>query len=290
MCNTYHLICREGNEWTAFNTTTEQYKYLIMPVELFNAPAILQTQMNYVLCDIFNWHVSIYLDDILIFSHYREQHIHHAWSVFQHLLMNSLYIKAEKCGWGLSDPCAFFSCCLFTAERISDIAKRELFTVKMALEWHHWLEVTNKAFCVDWSQERAQTMVSSLPSEFSSLLGASVCSSSGFNLWTMDRLSVWIKKWWHACSALPLRTPLHSPQLLFIEYAHNSIFPATSLSSFHCAYDCRPLLLPAQEKSFSCPGRHPLLLQDMAPCSTLKRSTPCRSVGCHAVTITTAHQ
>lgn len=81
----YHLICR-----TAFSTPTEQYKYLIMPFGLLNAPAILQTQMNNVLCLICNWHVFIYLDDILIFSHHREQHIHHAWSLFQHLLKNSL--------------------------------------------------------------------------------------------------------------------------------------------------------------------------------------------------------
>lgn len=129
MCNTYYLICGEGNEWTAFNPSTEEYKYLIMPFGLFNVPVILQTQMNDVLCDIFNWHVFIYLDDILIFSRYREQHIHQAWSVFQHLLKNSLYIKAEQWGWGLSDPCAFFSCCLSTAERNSDIGKRELFTI-----------------------------------------------------------------------------------------------------------------------------------------------------------------
>lgn len=116
--------------------------------------------MNDVLCDIFNWHVFIYLDDILIFSRYREQHIHHAWSVFQHLLKNSLSIKAEQCGWGLSDPCAFFSCCLSTAERNSDIGKRELFTVsysgtigwRLPIRLFVWTDHKNKIYLLrPWS-------------------------------------------------------------------------------------------------------------------------------------------
>lgn len=96
---------------------------------ILQCPCHLTDPNEWCVCDIFNRHAFIYLDDILIFSRYGEQHIHQAWLVFQHLLKNSLYIKAEQCGWGLSHPCPFFSCCLSTAERNSDIGKRELFTV-----------------------------------------------------------------------------------------------------------------------------------------------------------------
>lgn len=44
-----------------------------------------------------NRFVFVYLDDILIFSQSREEHIHHVQAVLQHLLENSLFVKVEKC-------------------------------------------------------------------------------------------------------------------------------------------------------------------------------------------------
>ncbi|KAF7640827.1 hypothetical protein LDENG_00011580, partial [Lucifuga dentata] len=46
--------------------------------------------------------VFIYLDDILIFSRSRDEHVHHVQSVLQHLLENSLFCKAEKCEFHVS--------------------------------------------------------------------------------------------------------------------------------------------------------------------------------------------
>ncbi|CAJ1048226.1 uncharacterized protein lrfn4b [Xyrichtys novacula] len=97
--NAYHLVrIREGDEWkTAFNTPTGHYEYLVMPFGLTNAPAVFQALINDVLRDMINQYVFVYLDDILIFSRSKEQHIHHVQSVLQCLLENSLYVKAEKC-------------------------------------------------------------------------------------------------------------------------------------------------------------------------------------------------
>ena len=97
--NAYHLVrIREGDEWkTAFNTPTGHYEYLVMPFGLTNAPAVFQALVNDVLRDMLNRFVFVYLDDILIFSQSREEHIHHVQAVLQRLLENSLFVKAEKC-------------------------------------------------------------------------------------------------------------------------------------------------------------------------------------------------
>ncbi|KAK9513191.1 hypothetical protein VZT92_026747 [Zoarces viviparus] len=97
--NAYHLVrIREGDEWkTAFNTPKGHYEYLVMPFGLTNAPAIFQALVNDVLRDMLDRHVFVYLDDILIFSKNREEHVHHVQSVLQRLLENSLFVKAEKC-------------------------------------------------------------------------------------------------------------------------------------------------------------------------------------------------
>ncbi len=97
--NTYHLVrIREGDEWkTVFNTPMGHYEYLVMPFGLTNAPVVFQALVNDLLRDMLNKHVFVYLDDILIFSRTKEDHIHHVQAVLQRLLENSLFVKAEKC-------------------------------------------------------------------------------------------------------------------------------------------------------------------------------------------------
>lgn len=86
----------------AFNANpTGHYEYLVMPLGLTNAPAIFQALINDVLRDMLNY-VFVYVDDILIFSQSKEQHIHHIQSVLQCLLKNSLYVKAQKCEFHVS--------------------------------------------------------------------------------------------------------------------------------------------------------------------------------------------
>ena len=94
--NAYHFVrIREGDEWkTAFNTPTGHYEYLVVLFGLTNAPAVFQTLVNDVLQDIF---VFVYLDDILIFSHFLDYYRLHVRQVIQRLLKNKLFVKAEKC-------------------------------------------------------------------------------------------------------------------------------------------------------------------------------------------------
>uniref|UniRef100_A0A1A8FIG4 Gypsy retrotransposon integrase-like protein 1 n=1 Tax=Nothobranchius korthausae TaxID=1143690 RepID=A0A1A8FIG4_9TELE len=97
--NAYHLVrIKEGDEWkTAFKTPLGHYEYLVMPFGLTNAPAVFQALINSVLGDYINRFVSVYLDDILIFSKNIAEHKEHVRAVLQRLLQNRLFVKAEKC-------------------------------------------------------------------------------------------------------------------------------------------------------------------------------------------------
>ena len=68
-----------------------------MPFGLTNAPAVFQVLVNDVLQYMLDRFVFVYLDDILVFSKTKEEHVHHIQVVLQRLLENSLFVKAEKC-------------------------------------------------------------------------------------------------------------------------------------------------------------------------------------------------
>uniref|UniRef100_A0A8C6MBY8 Gypsy retrotransposon integrase-like protein 1 n=1 Tax=Nothobranchius furzeri TaxID=105023 RepID=A0A8C6MBY8_NOTFU len=97
--NAYHLVrIREGDEWkTAFKTPLGHFEYLVMPFGLTNAPAVFQSLVNSVLGDFINKFITVYLDDILIFSKDLSEHRQHVRAVLQRLLKNRLYVKGEKC-------------------------------------------------------------------------------------------------------------------------------------------------------------------------------------------------
>ncbi|KAL0167369.1 hypothetical protein M9458_039213, partial [Cirrhinus mrigala] len=95
----YNLIrIREGDEWkTAFLTTRGHYEYRVMPYEMANSPAVFQSFINKIFKDLLNKFVIAYIDDILVYSKTKEEHVDHVRTVLSRLLQNQLYVKAEKC-------------------------------------------------------------------------------------------------------------------------------------------------------------------------------------------------
>ena len=67
---------REGDEWKmVFSTTSGHYEYLIMPYGLMNAPSVFQAFVDEIFRDLHVQGVVVYIDDILIYSATRAEHV-----------------------------------------------------------------------------------------------------------------------------------------------------------------------------------------------------------------------
>lgn len=67
-----------------------------MHMGLRNAPATFQALMNSIFRDCIDDFIVIYLDDILIFSESREEHLHHLRIVLPRLWDHQLYVGKTK--------------------------------------------------------------------------------------------------------------------------------------------------------------------------------------------------
>lgn len=93
----FHQVAMEPEsiEWTAFSAHNELYEWLVMPFGLKNAPAVFQRKMD----DCFRGtekFITVYIDDILVFSNSEEEHAEHLWKMLQICKNNGLILSPTK--------------------------------------------------------------------------------------------------------------------------------------------------------------------------------------------------
>ncbi len=97
--NIYHrLRIQHEDEWkTTFHTHYNHFKYMIMSFNLINAFIIFHTYINKILTEFLNDFCIVYLNDILIFSIKKTDHINHVKQILERLRKFKLYASLKKC-------------------------------------------------------------------------------------------------------------------------------------------------------------------------------------------------
>lgn len=86
---------------TGFVTRYGTFECTVMPFGLCNAPATCMRYMQHVLRDMLDMSVVVYLDDVLVYSPSREQHLIDLRNVMDRLQAADLRLKRKKCFFGV---------------------------------------------------------------------------------------------------------------------------------------------------------------------------------------------
>jgi hypothetical protein len=88
---------------TAFQTPDGLMEWVAMPFGLCSAPATFQRMMNDLLRDFLHKFVTVYLDDVCIYSRTLEEHMEHLRLVLQRFKEEGLKLRLKKCFFGLQE-------------------------------------------------------------------------------------------------------------------------------------------------------------------------------------------
>jgi hypothetical protein len=88
---------------TAFQTHDGLMEWVAMPFALCNAPTTFQKMMNDILRDFLHKFVTVYLDDVCIFSRTMEEHLEHLRLGLQPFKEEGLKLRLNKCFFGLQE-------------------------------------------------------------------------------------------------------------------------------------------------------------------------------------------
>jgi len=93
----YRIRIKESDEWKiAFGSRLKYYEYLVMPFGLTNIPASYQSLINNIFRKYLDDFVIAYLDDILIYSKIKEEHIKYVTAVLEALEKADVRINNAK--------------------------------------------------------------------------------------------------------------------------------------------------------------------------------------------------
>jgi hypothetical protein len=97
----FHRIrIREEDEWkTTFRCRFDHYQYWIMFFELANSSITFQVYINKTMHSYLDLFVLMYINDLLMFFSFIEEHIEHVKLMLQRLRQFNLYFKLSKCSF-----------------------------------------------------------------------------------------------------------------------------------------------------------------------------------------------
>ncbi|GJR36977.1 putative nucleotidyltransferase, ribonuclease H [Tanacetum coccineum] len=87
---------------TAFRTRYGHYEFQVMPFGLTNAPTVFMDLMNRVCKPYLDKFVRVFIDNILIYSRNKEEHVEHLRIILELLRNEKLYAKFSKCDFWIS--------------------------------------------------------------------------------------------------------------------------------------------------------------------------------------------
>lgn len=90
-------IAEGKKQKTAFRTQYGLYKQMVMRFGLTNMPSIFQRYVNKILSEKIDWEVVVYIDDILIYTETKAEHVQLVKWVLQKLQENHLCANLNKC-------------------------------------------------------------------------------------------------------------------------------------------------------------------------------------------------
>ncbi|KAJ9539062.1 LOW QUALITY PROTEIN: hypothetical protein OSB04_031795 [Centaurea solstitialis] len=88
---------------TAFKMRYMHFQFVVMPFGLINALAVFRDLMNQVCRSMLDRLVIVFIDDILIYSKTKENHMVHLTEVLETLRREQLYAKFSKCDFWLQE-------------------------------------------------------------------------------------------------------------------------------------------------------------------------------------------
>lgn len=92
-----------SKEYTAFRSPTNKcYQFRVLPFGLKNAPGVFMRLMSKVLEGYIGHICEVFLDDILVYSQTREEHLHHLELILERLDLYGLTTAFDKCHFGKS--------------------------------------------------------------------------------------------------------------------------------------------------------------------------------------------
>lgn len=99
----YHHICVKSDDIlkTAFRMRYGHYEYFVIVFGVSNAPRVSMEYMNRIFHPTLEQFVVVFINDILIYLKYNEEHMKHMKVVLQTFKENKLYTNLSKCEFWL---------------------------------------------------------------------------------------------------------------------------------------------------------------------------------------------